>query len=657
MLKMFKKKRVRDYLNDDDFLKEYQKAKQDENPEKSDVEDSLKDFKIKNESQDEPIKEAFSEKEGIVQEASFLEDKTISKDEEEIVAPENLPKDFELEEKEREDATGDETIILANEQDSDDEELILIKKEEEFTPPSELLISELEIIPDNQLTRIVDDSSDGILSDSELPTIEDLILEKDKSLPVSSEDLIIISDDKIIDENIEDEQELEQKTEVSQEDEQEPLKYKKKQEVFSNVRISSVVEDEDLAEIKVLRDDILQESREVPDDLSLDQEEFNQEFENLIKRENLTSFEDSQDEQIFDDQEEGFEKGFEKEFEKEFSEELEEELKKEDLAAEVKEEPVKEEDNIPTKGEEKKGFFSKLKDSLFKTKNSILSKLNGIISSNATIDDDTLEDLEEALYTSDLGVKTTEKVIENIRERVKLEKDNSISRLKEFVTEELEKLIKTNDNLVKADFKEKPFVVLVVGVNGNGKTTTIGKLAKYYKDKGLSVLVGAADTFRAAAIEQLETWANRAEVDIVKQEMHSDPAAVAYNSYQTAIARNNDVLLIDTAGRLHNKANLMKELEKIGRVIKKLNPNAPHEVLLVLDATTGQNALSQAKQFNSSTPITGIVLSKLDGTAKGGVAISINQELDIPVKFIGIGEKIADLQEFDPKKYVKAIFE
>ena len=327
--------------------------------------------------------------------------------------------------------------------------------------------------------------------------------------------------------------------------------------------------------------------------------------------------------------------------------------------AKEQEEILEEKEIIDTKEDpivKKVSFFDKLSNSLSKTKNNIVGKINEIVSSNAKIDDDTLDDLEEALYTSDIGVKTTEQIIENIRSRVRLEKYEDTSALKNLIHEEIAKLVKTDDNLAKANFDKKPYVILVVGVNGNGKTTTIGKLAKYYKNLGRKVIVGAADTFRAAAIEQLEEWTKRADVEIVKQQINSDPAAVAYNSYQTAISRDADVVLIDTAGRLHNKINLMNELEKIAKVLKKFDVDAPHEVLLVLDATTGQNAVSQAKQFHLSSGVSGLVLTKLDGTAKGGVAIAINQELKIPVKFIGVGEKIEDLQVFNVEEYVKAIF-
>ena len=304
----------------------------------------------------------------------------------------------------------------------------------------------------------------------------------------------------------------------------------------------------------------------------------------------------------------------------------------------------------------KESYFEKLSRTLSKTKDSIVGKLNSIISKGDVLDEDTLEDIEEALYTSDIGVKTTELIIEKLRERIKEEASNENLDIKELIKNEIIKLIDKTDK-ISIGQDEKPHVILVVGVNGNGKTTTIGKLAHYYKSLGKKVLIGAADTFRAAAIEQLQTWADRTDSDFVKHQMGSDPAAVAFDSYKAGEARGMDIILIDTAGRLHNKVNLMNELEKISRVLKKLNPNSPHEVLLVLDATTGQNALSQAKQFSLTSGVTGIVLTKLDGTAKGGVTIAINQEMDIPVKFIGLGEQKEDLEVFDPKEFVKSIFE
>jgi len=312
---------------------------------------------------------------------------------------------------------------------------------------------------------------------------------------------------------------------------------------------------------------------------------------------------------------------------------------------------------VESEVETKTSFIGRLKASLTKTKDTFTRKISWIISSKTTIDEDVLEELEEALYTSDIGVKTTEIIMKNIRKSVKEQRYQETSQLKKIIKEEISALIKSDDTLAKAEFTTLPHVILVVGVNGNGKTTTIGKLAHFYKKMGKKVIVGAADTFRAAAIEQLEVWAERAGCEVVKQQMGADPAAVAYNAYEAAISRKADVLLIDTAGRLHTKVNLMNELEKISRVLKKFNPDAPHDVLLVLDATTGQNALSQARLFTESTGITGLVLTKLDGTAKGGVAIAINQELDIPVKFIGIGEKINDIALFNIEDFVQAIFD
>ncbi|HXK50763.1 MAG TPA: signal recognition particle-docking protein FtsY [Clostridiales bacterium] len=331
-----------------------------------------------------------------------------------------------------------------------------------------------------------------------------------------------------------------------------------------------------------------------------------------------------------------------------------------DYLEEVKIEALKPEDEVLKEQvqpedeavEPKISLFEKLSGSLKKTKSSILSKLGSIVFSGR-MDDDTLEALEEALYTSDIGVKTTERIIGEVRKRSS--KGEDINDVKKLVYDVIISMLDKSSGPVQVT--AKPHVILVVGVNGNGKTTTIGKLAHYYMNTGRRVLIGAADTFRAAAIEQLEEWAKRTGADFIKNQPNSDPAAVAFDSYKAGEARGVDIVLIDTAGRLHNKVNLMNELEKISRVLKKLNPDAPHEVLLVLDATTGQNALSQAKQFSRTSGVTGIVLSKLDGTAKGGVTIAINQEMDIPVRFIGIGEKKEDLQLFDPEVFVRSIFE
>ena len=326
------------------------------------------------------------------------------------------------------------------------------------------------------------------------------------------------------------------------------------------------------------------------------------------------------------------------------------------LAARKGQQPVEAIKQDKVKEVKKESYFDKLSRTLSKTKNSIVGKLNSIISKSDVLDEDTLEDIEEALYTSDIGVKTTELIIDKLRERIREGKSNDNLDIKGLIKKEIVNLI-NKTSITEISHNEKPHVILVVGVNGNGKTTTIGKLAHYYRSQGKKVLIGAADTFRAAAIEQLETWATRTDSDFVKHKMGSDPAAVAFDSYKAGEARDMDIILIDTAGRLHNKVNLMNELEKISRVLKKLNPNAPHEVLLVLDATTGQNALSQAKQFSLTSGVTGIVLTKLDGTAKGGVTIAIHQEMDIPVKFIGLGEQKEDLEVFNPEEFVKTIFE
>lgn len=311
------------------------------------------------------------------------------------------------------------------------------------------------------------------------------------------------------------------------------------------------------------------------------------------------------------------------------------------------------------------GFFdkfklSRLKEGLTKTRENIIAKVQKLITSKSKIDDDLLNNLEEILILGDVGVSTTHKIIENIKMRVKQERYENSTELDRLLREEIQKMLLNGNGSDEAPFiiphTQKPHVIMVVGVNGVGKTTTIGKLAYNYKTAGKKVLIAAADTFRAAANEQLEIWATRAGVDIIQQAHGADPAAVAYDSLKSGIANNVDVMIIDTAGRLHTKVNLMEELKKIKRVLQKLMPEAPHEVFLVLDATTGQNAIQQAKQFTSAVGITGLVLTKLDGTAKGGVVIAVNQELNIPVKFIGVGETIEDLQPFDKKTFVDALF-
>jgi fused signal recognition particle receptor len=310
-------------------------------------------------------------------------------------------------------------------------------------------------------------------------------------------------------------------------------------------------------------------------------------------------------------------------------------------------------------------FFTKekkevLDKGLEKTRTSVFSRLTKAIAGKTRVDDDVLDDLEEILVTSDVGVETTLKIISRIQDRVSRDKYLGTSELNGLLKEEIAALLTENDTdeFVGFDFpkRDTPYVIMVVGVNGVGKTTTIGKLAYHFTKAGKSVLLGAADTFRAAAIDQLSIWAERTGVPIVKQEMGSDPAAVAYDTVKSAVNRNADVVIIDTAGRLHNKVNLMNELGKIKKVMQKVLPDAPQEVLLVLDASTGQNAIEQAKQFTAVTDVTSLALTKLDGTAKGGVVIGISDQLKIPVRFIGLGEKMEDLQVFDRNEFVNSLF-
>lgn len=303
--------------------------------------------------------------------------------------------------------------------------------------------------------------------------------------------------------------------------------------------------------------------------------------------------------------------------------------------------------------EEKKGFFKRLKEGLSKTRNSIVDSFSSVFGASH-IDDDFYEELEETFIMADMGYETTEKVIENLKERVKEARIKEPAACKELIINIIRDQMMVDESAY--DFEKKKSVILVIGVNGVGKTTTIGKLAAQYKKSGKKVLIAAADTFRAAAIDQLKTWADRAGVEMISHNEGADPAAVVYDAVSAAKARNTDILLIDTAGRLHNKKNLMDELAKMRRIISRDYPDANVESLIVLDGTTGQNALEQARQFSNVTEINGIVITKLDGTAKGGIAIAIQAELNVPVKFIGIGEKIDDLQRFDPSAYVEALF-
>lgn len=311
------------------------------------------------------------------------------------------------------------------------------------------------------------------------------------------------------------------------------------------------------------------------------------------------------------------------------------------------------------------GIFDKSKKEsldkgLSKTKESVFKKLSRAVAGKSKVDDEVLDNLEEVLITSDVGVDTTLKIIERIETRVLHDKYMGVSELNMILKEEIASLLEENNSGDAADFDlpdtGTPYVIMVVGVNGVGKTTTIGKLAYNFKQAGKSVVLGAADTFRAAAIEQLEIWATRVDVPIIKQKMGADPASVAFDTLASAKASKADVVIIDTAGRLHNKINLMNELSKIKKVMQKIVPDTPHEVLLVLDGSTGQNAFEQAKQFSSATEVTALALTKLDGTAKGGVVIGISDQFKIPVKYIGIGEKMEDLQIFDRHEFVESLF-
>ncbi len=310
-------------------------------------------------------------------------------------------------------------------------------------------------------------------------------------------------------------------------------------------------------------------------------------------------------------------------------------------------------------------FFSKekketLDEGVAKTKESLFAKIAKVVVGKSTIDDDVLDNLEEALITSDVGVDTTLKIIKRIQARVALDKYVGTDQLYRLLKEEIATLLAENNSLDLSDIEipagKKPYVIMVVGVNGVGKTTTIGKLSYQLKQKGLKVMLGAADTFRAAAVDQLIIWANRVGVDVVSQGMNADPAAVAFDTVSSAVANNVDVVIIDTAGRLHNKVNLMNELTKIKKVMQKVLPDAPHEILLVLDASTGQNAIEQCKAFTAATDVNALALTKLDGTAKGGVVIGISDQFKIPVKYIGVGEKMTDLQVFNKIEFVDSLF-
>lgn len=303
------------------------------------------------------------------------------------------------------------------------------------------------------------------------------------------------------------------------------------------------------------------------------------------------------------------------------------------------------------------GFFEKLKKGLAKTHQGFVEKIDRLFLGRKTIDQDLLDELEALLYEADIGVKTTTDLIEGVRQGLKRGDLQDPEKVKSYLKEEILRILRTGEQPLIIDFQRtKPFVFMVVGVNGTGKTTTIGKIAHHYASQRKKVLIGAADTFRAAAVEQLEIWAKRVGADFIKQARGSDPSAVAFDSIQAAKARDVDVVFIDTAGRLHTKTNLMEELKKIKRIVGRECPGAPHEILLVLDATTGQNAISQARLFHEAVGVTGIALTKLDGTAKGGIIVGITEAMKIPIRYVGVGEAIDDLKEFNATDFVNALF-
>lgn len=336
------------------------------------------------------------------------------------------------------------------------------------------------------------------------------------------------------------------------------------------------------------------------------------------------------------------------------------EKEREDIIEEnvIPQETVNEEVNSDSFAADDSEKSTTLDEGLKKTKRSFFEKLSRAIVGKSTVDDDVLDGIEEALITSDVGIDTTSRIIERLEARVAKDKYLNTSELNSILKEEIAELLNVGSSTTPQtyDFTKKPYVIMVVGVNGVGKTTTIGKIASQLKSQGKKVILGAADTFRAAAVDQLTIWSERAGVDIVKQSMGSDPASVAYDTVQSAVSKDADVVLIDTAGRLHNKVNLMNELTKIRNVMSKVVPDAPHEVLLVLDGSTGQNAYQQAKEFTKATDVTALAVTKLDGTAKGGVVVGISDQFQIPVKFIGVGEKINDLKIFNKKDFIDSLF-
>ena len=445
-------------------------------------------------------------------------------------------------------------------------------------------------------------------------------------------------------------------------------KGKKEENLEENINLQEEQQTNVEEEIKEEKEENVEE--EIKEEQKENVEEIKEEQEENIEEEIKEEQEENVEEETKEEQEENIEEETKEEQEENIEEEIKEE--QEENVEEIKEqqdiniqEDKKKEDTSDTleetKQEEeaeeepkKKGFFAKIKMGLSKTRDSILNGVEQVLSSFTKIDEELFEELEESLIMSDIGVETSIYIIGKVREIVKAERIKEVSEVKDLIVRVISEILEEETE----EFSLKsPSVILIIGVNGVGKTTTIGKLANNYKNEGKKVILAAGDTFRAAAIDQLQVWGDRSGIDVIKHQEGSDPAAVVFDAIQAGKARGADLLICDTAGRLHNKKNLMEELKKIARIVNRENPDAQIETLLVLDATTGQNALQQAKLFSEVADITGIVLTKLDGTAKGGVVIAIKNELKIPVRFIGVGEGIEDLRPFDAKEFSKALFE
>ncbi|PSJ31983.1 cell division protein FtsY [Peptostreptococcus russellii] len=388
------------------------------------------------------------------------------------------------------------------------------------------------------------------------------------------------------------------------------------------------------------------------DTSSANEESELKEEDTIEKKESETSEEIADDEDLEVRKNKDLKEEFSEESSEEINNDLEEDIKSDEVS--IKSEGASEE-ALENQGNEKpKGIFSRLLEGLSKTKDNITGRIDSILNSYTKIDEDLLEELEEILITADVGVNTTMIIIDQLRDMIKERGVKDPMQVRGLLKEIVENILSQGNS--KLDINPAPAVIVMVGVNGVGKTTTIGKLAQRYKDDGKKVMLAAADTFRAAASEQLEIWANRVGVDIIKHGEGADPGAVIFDAIKASQARGVDLLICDTAGRLHNKTNLMNELGKIFKIIEREYPEAKKEILLVVDATTGQNAVSQAKTFKEVANITGIALTKLDGTAKGGVVLAVKSELDVPVKLIGVGESVEDLQDFDPKAFTEALF-